>query len=77
MTAKKAEDYKDRMVEEFNQLRDRTNALEKIIQKYQLNKLEFTLTCPIDLLRDQYKAMKTYMGCLKERAILEDIDLEY
>jgi len=69
--------YKKRMVEEFNQLRDRANKLEKMLRKYRLNKLEFELACPYSLLKKQYDSMLAYMECLKERAILEDIDLEY
>lgn len=69
--------YKKRMVEEFNQLRDRANKLEKMLRKYRLNKLEFELVCPYYLLKKQYDSMLAYMECLKERAIIEDIDLEY
>ena len=70
-------DYKARMVEEFNQLRDRANKLEKIIRKYTANKLDFVPTCSFTLLKKQHDAMLEYMECLKQRAILEDIDLEY
>jgi hypothetical protein len=69
--------YKKRMVEEFNQLRDRTNKLEKMLRKNRLDKIEFEPTCPIYLLKKQYDSMLVYMECLKDRAILEDIDLEY
>lgn len=69
--------YKKRMVEEFNQLRDRANKLEKMLRKHRLGKLDFELTCSPYLLKKQYEHMLGYMECLKERAILEDIDLEY
>lgn len=69
--------YKKRMVKEFNQLRDRTNKLEKMIRKQRFGKLEFEPTCSSHLLKKQYDSMCAYMECLKERAILEDIDLEY
>ena len=69
--------YKKRMVKEFSQLRDRTNKLEKILRKYRLGKLDFELSCPHCLLKKQYDSMLTYMECLKDRAIIEDIDLEY
>ena len=71
------ENYKDRMVEEFNQLRDRSNKLEKILRKHAVGKLDFVPTCPMHLLKEQHDAMLTYMECLKQRAIIEDIDLEY
>ena len=69
--------YKKRMIEEFNQLKDRANKLEKMLRKYRLDKLDFELDCPYSLLKKQYDSMLAYMECLKERAILEDIDLEY
>lgn len=69
--------YKKRMVKEFNQLRNRVNKLEKMLRKYHLDKLDFEPTCSYSLLKRQYDAMIDYMGCLKERAILENIDLEY
>ena len=69
--------YKKRMVEEFNQLRDRTNKLEKMLRKHRLGKLDFEPTCSTALLKRQHEYMLGYMECLKERAILEDIDLEY
>ena len=70
-------DYKDRMVEEFDQLRDRANKLEKILRKHTAGKLDFVPTCPMHLLKEQHDAMLKYMECLKQRAIIEDIDLEY
>ncbi len=69
--------YKKRMIEEFNQLKDRANKLEKMLRKDRLGKLDFELDCPYQLLKKQYDSMLAYMECLKERAILEDIDLEY
>lgn len=69
--------YKKRLVEEFDQLRDRTNKLEKMLRKQSFGKLDFEPTCSIHLLRKQHDAMLAYMECLKQRAILEDIDLEY
>ncbi len=70
-------DYQKRMVSEFNDLRDRSDKLEKIIRKQRHGKLEFELACPIRLLVRQHNAMLDYLECLKERAIEEDIDLEY
>lgn len=70
-------DYKKRMVKEFNQLRDRTNKLEKILRKYAVSKLDFVPACSMHLLMKQHDAMLAYMECLKQRAIIEDIDLEY
>ena len=69
--------YKKRMVKEFEDLRDRTNKLEKMLRKMRLGELEFQPDCSYHLLKKQYDSMLTYMECLKERAIIENIDLEY
>jgi len=69
--------YKKRMIEEFNQLKQRSNKLEKMLRKYAVGKLEFDPDCPVALLKKQHDAMLEYMECLKQRAIIEDIDLEY
>ena len=69
--------YKKRMVHEYNQLKERSNKLEKMLRKQRLGKLDFEPTCPIWLLKKHHDAMLEYMECLKTRAIIEDIDLEY
>lgn len=69
--------YKKRMVKEFNKLNKRANKLEKMLRKKRLGKLDFDPICPDWLLKKQHDAMCEYLECLKTRAILEDIDLEY
>lgn len=71
------EDYKERLVEEFNQTRDRANKLEKILRKNSAGKLDFVPTCPISMLKKQHEIMLEYLEVLKMRAIYENIDLEY
>ena len=39
------------------------------------NKLEFTLTCPLYLLKNQLNAMNMYLEILEERARYENIKL--
>ena len=69
--------YKKRMIKEFDDLNDRCKKLEKTIRKFDAGKLEFELNCPITMLKEQHEAMLKYRACLKQRAIVEDIDLEY
>ena len=73
----KQDDYKTRMVEEFNFVKEKTDKLDKMLRKLKFDKLDFEPTCPEFLLRKQYDAMRVYLECLKERAIIEDIDLKY
>ena len=77
MAAKKKDNYKKRMIEEFDQLNKRVNKLEKILLKYRYDKLDFQLTSPIGLLESQYNYMVNYRDILKKRAVIEDIDLNY
>ena len=71
------EGYKKRFVNEFNELNIRSKKLEKMLRKKRLGKLDFEPTCPDWLLKKQHNAMCEYVECLKTRAIMEDIDLEY
>lgn len=68
-------DYKDRMVIEYNELKERYVKLRKMLAASCAGKLDFVPSCPIGLLRDQLKAMDEYMFILESRAIIEDIDL--
>lgn len=77
MAAKKKDDYRERMIEEFDQLNERVNKLEKMLLKYRYDKLDFQPTCPIGMLESQYNYMVKYRDILKRRAVLEDIDLDY
>lgn len=69
--------YKHRMIQEFNEVNYRAKKLEKMIREYKLDKINFKPTCPYRLLVKQLDAMEEYLDCLKDRAILEGIDLEY
>lgn len=70
------EEYKIRMKYEYQQLKERYDKLHKILVKYDAEKLEFTPTCPIELLRKQASVMGEYLYILETRAVIEDIDLE-
>lgn len=70
------EDYKERMVNEYKELKERYGKLHRMLVKYDAGKLEFEPTCPIDLLREQAATMGRYLYILEERAVIEGIDLE-
>lgn len=69
------EDYKQRMVEEYKQLRTRYFKLASMIEKAKKKELDFKLNCPLGVLIKQKNAMKVYMTVLEKRAIIEDISL--
>ena len=68
-------DYKDRFIAEYLQLCVRKEKLYNTISKYNEGKLEFELDCPIKMLEEQYDLMYKYAEKLKERAKIEDINL--
>lgn len=68
-------DYKERMKTEYWEMENRYEKLHKMLVKYKAGKLEFTPTCPIDLLMEQESVMREYLLILEARAIIEDIDL--
>ena len=68
-------DYKERFKAEYEQLRIRINGLEKMLEKYKNDALNFTPSCSYDLLNGQLKSMKLYSSYLEERAEIEKIQL--
>lgn len=72
----KMEDYKLRMVKEYKELKEKYNKLHAMLVKYDAGKLDFTPTCPIDLLRKQASIMGQYLYILETRAVIEDVDLK-
>lgn len=68
-------DYKERFKAEYYQTKVRYNKLHKMVTKYEAGTLEFTPTCPINLLREQKAAMGQYLHCLEVRAEIEGVDL--
>ena len=69
------ESYKMRMGIEDRQLTERITKLEVMLSKAKSNKLDFKLTCPIELLERQLSVMKEYRAILIERAGIEGVDL--
>lgn len=69
-------DYKDRFIGEYWQTKIRYDKLHDITVRYEAGKLNFTPTCPLDLLKEQKKYMGMYLNKLEIRAVLEEIDLD-
>lgn len=69
-------DYKARVIVEYNQLRDRCNKLRAMLDKDRDGTLGFTLSCPRDMLARQLQAMTQYRSVLEERAQVEHITLD-
>ena len=61
------EGYKERLQEEYKELKERTRKLKVIISKYHLGKLDFDLDCSIGLLEIQLHIMEAYLAVLNER----------
>lgn len=68
-------DYKERMILEYKELKERYEKLKVMLYKYKNNMLDFTPSCSYELLRSQQKVMGEYLAILEERAIIEGIDL--
>ena len=71
-----SEDYKERFKAEYLQLKIRMTGLSNMLKKYKAGTLTFKPSCSYDLLNGQLKAMEMYAQYLKERAEIENIELE-
>lgn len=70
------EEYKQRMVKEYTELKERYTKLHKMLVKHDAGKLEFTLNCPVGLLREQAEVMGRYLYILETRAAIEGVELD-
>lgn len=68
-------DYKVRFTAEYWQTKIRYEKLHKMCTKYEAGTLDFTPTCPLELLKQQKKAMGEYLHCMEVRAEIEGIKL--
>lgn len=68
-------DYKQRMVDEYWQVKQRYNKLHDMCIKYAAGTLDFTPTCSLELLTAQKAAMGKYLHCLEVRAQIEGVRL--
>ena len=69
-------DYKERFVNEYNELKERRTKLYNMLVKYKNGMLDFEPTSSFDILMKQYIVMTEYQKTLEERSILEAIFLE-
>lgn len=70
------EAYKHRLIEEYKQLKNRTEKLGVLLSKAATDELEFELTCPLELLQSQWHAMGAYLKILEVRIEIEGIKLD-
>lgn len=75
MSENDTNNYKERFINEYVELKDKYIKLHKMLVKYDAGKLEFTPTCPIDMLRKQKSLMGQYLNVLEVRAMIEDVEL--
>ena len=68
-------DYKERMINEYIDLKDNDDKLHRLLVMYGAGKLDFTPTCPIELLREQAATMGKYLYILETRALIEEVEL--
>ena len=71
----KSEDYKDRFIAEYWQVRARFDKLCIMHSRMKDGTLDFEPTCPIEIYNKQLSAMAQYIDILEQRAELEGINL--
>ena len=69
------EEYKERFIKEYKELKERYEKLHNIIVKAEANTLDFELSCPLDLLKEQANYMGNYLHILEIRAEIEKVDI--
>lgn len=74
-----SEDYKERFVAEYRQVKIRYEKLKNLCNKIEVETMlgkEVTKhDCPLELLREQQKYMGLYLSVLEKRALIENIVL--
>ena len=68
-------DWKERVVQEYKELKERYNKLHRMLIKYEAGTLDFTPNCSLELLKEQKRYMGEYLRILEIRSEIEDIDL--
>lgn len=69
------EEWKERFIQEFNELQTRTEKLGEMLTKMEKGTLQFTPACPYQLLKNQHIIMCNYLAVLQSRAKIENIEL--
>ena len=70
-----SEDFKERFKAEYYQLLIRVNSLTRMLNKWENNMLDFEPKCSKETLENQVIFMLGYLGVLRLRAKIEEIDL--
>ena len=70
-----SEDFKERFKAEYYQLLFRLDSLTDMLNKWENNMLDFEPKCSKETLESQVIFMLGYMGILRLRAQIEEIDL--
>lgn len=74
-----SEDYKERFVAEYHQVKIRYEKLKNFCNKIEVEEMlgkEVTkYDCPLELLREQQKYMGLYLSVLEKRALIENVEL--
>ena len=71
-----SENFKDRFLAEYLQLKIRLNGLNAMLEKYKNGTLDFKPKCSYNLLNAQRKVMEIYLSYLEERAEIENISID-
>lgn len=74
--AMNSDDFKERFKAEYWQLKIRVGNLEKMLDRYKDNTLNFTPKCSYDILHEQAIFMREYQRVLGLRALIEGIELD-
>lgn len=69
-------DYRERFKAEVYQLKIRIDKLRVFVEEYAAGELEFTPSCPQEILQKQLDYMYSYYGVLMRRAEIENIELD-
>lgn len=69
-------DYKERFIAEYKQLEIRILGLERMLDNWDHNELNFKPTCPRSTYDLQLRNMKDYYAVLQMRAVMENIPIE-
>lgn len=73
-----SEDYKERFVAEYHQVKIRYEKLKNFCYKIEVEEMlgkEVTKhDCPLELLREQQKYMGLYLSVLEKRALIENVE---
>lgn len=70
-----SDDYKDRFLAEFRQLKIRYEKLRAMLSKWDDGELDFEPTCPRDIYDKQIEGMEMYLDVLADRAEIEGIEI--